>query len=242
MNINLIIFVTQNLDIGMLCPLPCIMFRRKKTDLFKNHSKNSSIAKKWLFIYILAPLLVGVILFYIEFSSKEKYGSLVITSNVDSAIVLLNLKQVGLTKSSQAINIDNLLPGQYLLTVRKDSIYIYKDEKITINEGSISSLSVNYVSSSEGYQQQSLSQIIQPIEENNSRGELISLPVTVPGSAKNARILVDGKWIANAPNTIRLEPGEYLLRVEYENLYYEELIRVPDRKFVNIIDDEFLQK
>ena len=64
------------------------------------------------------------------------------------------------------------------------------------------------------------------------------ITITVPDKLKNAKIMIDGKWIANAQNTISLPKGRYRLRIENEAYFYEEMLRVPSRELVNVTEGE----
>ena len=65
------------------------------------------------------------------------------------------------------------------------------------------------------------------------------LTITVQSQFTNAKIFIDGEWKANAPNTVSLNQGQHLLRIEKNGYFYEEMIDVSGRSLINVLDDEF---
>jgi len=50
----------------------------------------------------------------------------------------------------------------------------------------------------------------------------------------NAKIYMDGHWVANTPNTISLTAGRHHLRIEAHCGIYEEMILIPEQSLVGI--------
>jgi len=201
---------------------------------------------KWWVIAILAPIIVGLVLFVPDFIkeklSKNKYGELLIESNVDSAKVFLNKEFKEYTLSSRAIPIVSLRPGNYVLSIEKNGFAVFVDPNVKIDAGEITSIKADLKFTPA--QKEGLSVTTKLIESDsiqkkqNRATEFYKITIAVHSKLKNANVMIDGKWTANAPNTISLPKGRYRLRIENETYYYEEMLRVPSRVLVNVTEDE----
>jgi hypothetical protein len=54
--------------------------------------------------------------------------------------------------------------------------------------------------------------------------------------------MIDGKWAADAPNTVSLPTGRHLLRIENDAYFYEEMLQVPSRDKVIVTEAEIKRK
>lgn len=79
-----------------------------------------------------------------------------------------------------------------------------------------------------------------PPKPPNKPSVIQSLPIRVPSNHTNAKIYVNGDWVSNAPNVIKLPTGRHKIEVVGDSLLYEEMITVPTgrRTFINISENE----
>ncbi len=196
---------------------------------------------------IVAPIIVGIILsiggfgiWMVQKFSEEKYGKLRIVSNVDSAKVFLTKDFKRFTSANKAIGIDSLEPGSYVLSIEKAGFAVF-DTNVNIVAGEITSVKADLRLA----QAPTDSLAVVPKPAANSAATKLAgavnsyqITITVHSKLKNADIMIDGKLEANAPATISLSKGRYRLRIENEMYYYEEILRVPSRNFVNVTEDE----
>ena len=195
---------------------------------------------RWWIIYILAPVIAGIILLMFQHFSKPQYGELHLESNIDSATVFLNRTLRGYTAADSIIKISGLQPGNYLLMVEKDPYRPFREENITIRAGEITSrraaLSLAAVPDSMELPED------RKVKKPLTKAKEYPITITVHSKFKHARIFIDSEAVANAPNTISLAEGRYTLRVEKGEFFYEEIINVPQHKLVNITESEFQTK
>ena len=219
----------------------------------KNQAADSAKANepKWWKKDIVAPIMVGIILSIVGFgiwavqkSSEEKYGELLIASNVDSAEVFLNEVFKGFTQTSTVKRIEMLQSGVYLLSVKKNG-FADVDTSIKIVAGEITSVKADLrlVQTPE----KDLAVAPKPAADSATMklaGAIKSyqITITVHSKLKDAKIMIDGKWVANAPNTISLPKGQYHLRIENELYYYKEMLQVPSRNLVNVAEGEIKEQ
>ncbi|MCI0699317.1 PEGA domain-containing protein [candidate division KSB1 bacterium] len=182
----------------------------------------------------------GFVIWMVQKFSEEKYGKLRIVSNVDSARVFLAKDFKRFTSANKAIGIDSLEPGSYVLSVEKDGFAAF-DANVSIVAGEITSVKVELRLAQAPTE--SLAVVSKPATNSTATkpaGAVNSyqITITVHSKLKNADIMIDGKWEANAPATISLSKGRYRLRIENEAYYYEETLRAPSRNIVNVTEDE----
>ncbi len=195
---------------------------------------------KWWIALIVAPIIVGLVLWIVPKLSEEKYGELRIACNVDSAEVFLNKDQKGFTQAATAMPFVSLQPGVYVLSVAKKG-FVAVDTSVKIVAGEITSVKVDLRLA----QAPAESLAVAPKSAADSAttkpaGVIKSYQITITLHSKprGAKILIDGKPAANASNTIWLPKGQYRLRIENETYYYEEMLQVPSRKLVNVTEDD----
>jgi len=69
------------------------------------------------------------------------------------------------------------------------------------------------------------------------------LTIAVPEKFSKARVYINEVWKSNAPTSFKLEKGNYLLRVEKDNFYYEEPFEIIDTaKYFAIFEKDFQTK
>jgi len=226
------------------------MKRAKK----QQHTSASEKAKepKWWKKDIVAPVIVGIILsiggfviWMVQKFSEEKYGKLRIVSNVDSARVFLTKDFKRFTSVNKAIGIDSLEPGSYVLSVEKDSFAAF-DTSVNIVAGEITSVKADLkLAPAPGG---SLAVAPKPVAADPATTKPVGavksyqITISVHSKLKNAKIMINGKWVANAPNTISLPKGWHHLRIENEAYYYEEMLQVPSRDLVNVTEDDIIKR
>jgi hypothetical protein len=66
---------------------------------------------KWWIALMVAPIIVGLVLWIVPKLFQEKYGELRIACNVDGAEVFLNQERNGFTQASRVRRVDSLRPG-----------------------------------------------------------------------------------------------------------------------------------
>jgi len=202
---------------------------------------------KWWKKDIVAPILVGIILSFVGFgiwfmqrSFEQKAGELQVICNVDSAKVLVNHEFKVLTQAGAFVSVASLQPGDYLLSIKKtgfDSV----DTKVKISIGEIASIKIDLkLLQAEGDTLVGMPELVADSVKTKPAVATKFYPVTIAvhSKLKNAKIMIDGKWKANAPNTVSLSAGRHLLRVENETYFYEEMLQVPSRALVNVTEDE----
>jgi len=202
---------------------------------------------KWWIIKILAPIIVGLVLFVPDWIkekvSEEKYGELLIESNLDNAKIVLNKELRGSTLADRAVKIASLKPGIYVLSVEKDGFEALIDQSVRIAAGEITSIRANLktVGTEEGdvSANKDTLKFFTPSRQPAEARRDYSITITVSDRFKNAKIMIDSDWIANAPNTIAVSAGRHHLRIESDEFYYEEMIQIPSRNLINVLDDEF---
>jgi len=206
---------------------------------------------KWWKKEIVAPLIVGITLsigglgiWIAQKFFNERYGELHVTSNVDSASVSLNQAFKGSTAIGKAFRIASLQPGTYVVFVQREG-FASVDTSIQVAAGQITSIHAELrkigkqeIAISPDTSKPSLSLSRQPTQAQ----KYFSLTVTVPSKFENAKIMIDHMWMANAPNTVRIGEGAHLLRVENDEFYYEEMLQIPSRDLINILENEFKSK
>jgi hypothetical protein len=221
----------------------CLTLNMKRT---KKENKPSDEGKpkepKWWITLIAAPIIVGLVIWIIPQLSENKYGELQLISNVDSASVSINQTFKGLTSAGKTLHIASLRPGTHIVSVQKEG-FASVDTSIQIAAGQITSIRAE--SKLAGAKASGLHAgkdtlnpsppFRQPAEAKKS----YSITVIVTDRFKNAKIMIDGEWVANASNTVRVSEGRHILRVENDEFYYEEMIQVPSRDLINISDTEF---
>lgn len=216
----------------------------QKKKAIQQRDSQESKSPKWLVSLFIAPIIVGLVLWVVTRLSEDKYGELQITSNVDSASVSLNQAFKGYTTSSRAFRIASLQAGTYVVFVQREGFALV-DTSIQIAAGQITSIHAELrkigkqeIAISPDTSKPSLSLSRQPIQAK----KYFSITITVPSQFDNAKILIDHKWMANAPNTVRIGEGKHLLRVENDEFYYEEMLQIPSRDLINILENEFKSK
>jgi len=204
---------------------------------------------KWWKKDIMAPIIVGIILSIVGFgiwlmqkSSEEKYGDLVIASNVDRATVFLNQDSIGLTQSSRAVTFTSLKPGVYVLSAAKEGFISFVNPNIKIAAGEITSIQADLkMAGANEIRAKDTLKLSPSFRRRAEAGKDGWLLITVTDRFENAKIKIDGQWVATAPNTIRVSAGRRHLRVEKDGFCYDDMIEVSgqDTIPVNIEDDEF---
>ncbi len=217
----------------------------------KNQAADSAKANepKWWKKDIVAPIMVGIILSIVGFgiwavqkSSEEKYGELLIASNVDSAKVFLNKEFKKFTQASRAVAIDSLKAGNYVLSVEKDSFVAYVNPSVRIAAGEPNAIQADLKIAGTGkISAKDTLKTSPPFRQRAGARKEEWLLITVTDRFENAKIIIDGQWKATAPNTIRVSAGRCHLRVEKDEFYYDDMIEVSgqDTILVNIEDAEF---
>jgi len=205
----------------------------------KNNKANSEENKKpkWWIVSIVAPIIVGLTIWIVQKSADPIYGELQIFSDTDSAKVFLNEQPSGLTIKNESLIVSSLKPGNYFLSIKKGGFANYDTQNVKIAAGEITSLKAILLPQTQKVVNSSKNKTkkYNPVEETT----LYSLTITVQSQFKNAKILIDGQWKANAPYTVSLSQGQHLLRIEKNDYFYEEMIDVPGRSLINVLDDEF---
>lgn len=196
---------------------------------------------KWWIIYILAPIVVGVVLFILPKACEEKYGELQLACNVDSAEVFLNQVRQGFTLASTVMRVESLQPGVYILSVKKAG-FAFVDTSVKIVAGEITSIkAVLTLAAARGDTHAPVPKSA-TVDSAKTKAvgtnKIYQITITVPNKLKNAKIMIGDKWEANAPAMIKLPKGRHRLRIENEAYYYEEMLQVPSRALVNVTDDE----
>lgn len=202
---------------------------------------------QWWKKEIVAKIFVGLILSLVGFgiwfmqrAYEQKVGELQVICNVDSAKIFMNQEFKGFTQANTVKRIETLQSGVYILSVKKDG-FASVDTSIKIVAGEITSIKAN----PKFLPAPGDCLVVVPKPAANSAAtkpagavNSYQITITVHSKLKNADIMIDGKWEANAPATISLSKGRYRLRIENEMYYYEEILRVPSRNLVNVTEDE----
>jgi len=223
--------------------------KRMKAQQHTAEAENGKEPKWWKKV-IVAPIFVGIILSLVGFgiwfmqrASEEKYGELLIASNVDSAKVFLNKELKGFTLLSKAVKIGSLKSGNYVLSVEKDGFVAFVDPSARIAAGEITSIKADLkIARAEEIGNSADKDTLKfspPSPQPTETRKKYSISITVPDRFKNAKIMIDGDLVASAPNTISVKAGQRLLRIESDEFYYEEMLQVPGRDLVNIEETEF---
>lgn len=210
--------------------------RSKKNKLSSAENKKP----RWWVQYIVAPIVVGLIvgltIWMVQESTDPKHGELRISCEIDSVNVYLNEQPRGLITKGKVMEVVSLEPGNYFLSIIKDGFANYT-QNVKIVTGEITFIKAKLLHDKAGKMPVGTSKPV--TGKRQTETPLHPLTITVQSQFKNAKILIDDEWRANAPNTVFLSQGQYLLRIEKNDYFYEEMIDVPGRSLINILDSEF---
>jgi hypothetical protein len=189
---------------------------------------------KWI-LGIVATVIGGLVLLFADVirdkATEDKYGRLAIECNVDSALVCLNNEFLGYAQADSTVIYSSREPGTYILLISKAGYNEY-EKNIKITAGELATEKIDLT-------KEDAAGPITPPQRPRVGTEYHSITITVQKEFENAKILIDGDWVANAPGEIMVSEGRHLLRIEKNGFFYQEMIQVPSRNLINIMNAEF---
>jgi len=186
----------------------------------------------WFATLILIPILIFLFQKAFEKLTETKTGSLLIKCNVDSAQVYVNSQFSGWTRADTVVEVGEFNPGRYTVDIFKHNLDSLLNQSVDVKKGEACTLPVTLQKKTPAIKKPRSEPVKKPLPKHK-------LTIYLPVKFQQAKIYVDGKWIANGNCTPRLTAGQHLIRIETESLFYEEKLTVPDRHLLNVSEKDF---